>query len=212
MGFFSKSRLAVLRPNLEKALSGAQGRWDAFVEARRIPQRVYARSQQYGKAKSSRVRSTAFGVTSKARGLEVAASVLHGEFSSALASGREVLSEMGSDPAWKSLLVSDWEKFGPRTKAGLSNLIGEATQTTKALWDAKRSADKFISESKGLSGDLSSLESFAQGKGLRASVEAVGGLYADTATKVATYGAIGLAAYLFLPGIITRVGAARRRA
>lgn len=200
-----------LRPNLGKALSAAQTKMSDFLRSGPRAERVYEQAGQYIRASVPKVRSTAFAVRSRAKGLMENFESIETDAVRKLQDGNALYSFMRTDPSWVNLLVSNWEVYSGRTLEVLTTKVWSAVNLTKDLWAIKKDLDTHTTQILFLERDSRSLEAFAQGKGFRAVTERVTGFYGQTINRVATIGAVAVAAYLVLPGILARTAMRRRQ-
>ena len=194
----------ILERNLQTGVSKVEGALGDLVRSAGITDRVLARATQYVRSESAKVRSTASALSSKARGLKNAGVSLANRAGTLTIEGRERLRSIREDPAWVNLLSTSWEKLGWRSAEVLRARAKSVESLTKDLFTLNATMKNHIAALSSLMRDLNGLEGFAQGKGFRAATEQFTGFYGGTITRVATIGAVGLIAYLMLPGILAR--------
>lgn len=159
------------------------------------------RASGYRATKNPEVNATAEAVVTKANGLISNYKAIEGESLALLSQAAELRAKMETDPLWKSILSGNVSMFGWATATQAKDRIGQAMGLVQKLVALASRCDAHLKSVSALRGDVDSLESFAQGKGLRSAITGLRGFAGDymSMLKWVGVGAVAIAAVVYLP-------------
>ncbi len=152
------------------------------------------RAAGYRGTSNAQVNATAEAVFAKASGLLTQYRSIESESVTVLSQAAALRVKMETDPVWKSVTAGNYESLGWATLARAKDYIGEVTGLLGRLASLAARCDAHLKAVSDLQGDLSSLESFAQGRGFRATAQTALGIGSQY-LSVAKFGAIAIAGF-----------------
>lgn len=166
------------------------------------------RAAGYRGTSNGQVNQTAEAVVLKANGLLANYKAIEAESINVLGQAAAMRTKMETDPLWKTIEGGSYSNvLGWESLARAKDYIGQASGLTSNLLNVSRRADAHLSDVSALRSDVSSLESFAQGKGIRATIAGVKGFAGDYlgTIKVVALGAAAFFAWdLLKPFVVAR--------
>ena len=152
-------------------------------------------------------------IVSKAQGVEAEAQAASDECSNALStwSGmtsalNQQLSDFTTNIYWQTDTTKayvDSTKLSGDSLAAFNSTMAATTELTNNLTALASQINKAISDANTANSDAQSVVNTSEGKGISGIFSGLGSGLASETKTIVTIGAVGLAAYLFLPGIVS---------
>lgn len=188
------------------SLSSTQTKLEAkigeFLTTGQTLQDIKSRADGQKGSSKPEVKSRAQAISAKANALMNQYTALKSGSLSLVQTLLSLKNQLASDPAMNftstaqmgTRAIELWNNY--RSKIG--SAISESVQTMARI-------DSHIKETKQLSNDVESLESYAQGKGWGAAVDSLTGFYGNQVSSVVKIAAIGGLVYLLAPTFLPRM-------
>lgn len=193
---------------LSRAIYEYEAKLGAFLSSGKEISDLREKARAYYSTSNNLVKQQAAAVAAKADGLL-------GDFRSiqeqALATAQAAAAlrgKMDSDPVWKNVLSASPLSWGYETAKQAALMFGQATRLAADLALITKRISTHGKNVSALQADVSGLDNFAQGKGIKATVGSLAGWGGSTVKTVATVAAVAAVAAYLLPAGIAR--AARR--
>lgn len=209
LDFFTNTGDALKKQFLDQ-LNDAQTKLEAkvgtFLTTGATIQDSKARAQAQQNSPKDEVRSRAAAIVAKANGLATQYDSIKQQGVTLLSQLNDLKTQVNASEVFK---FDNPLTMGTRIVELFNQIKGSVSQALRNSVNLMGRMDQHIKDTQSLQADVSSLESYAQGKGWQATAESVGssllGSYTSIMKPVAVVGVVIAAGYFLLPSFLGRV-------
>ncbi len=187
-----------LKDDLDSLNIAAQDKVGRVMSSGAVIVGLRDRASQYVTASNADVVSQAQAVVAKANGLLDNYKSIDTDAVAVLGQASSMSTAMNTDPIWQTVLSGDLSNMGWASLQKIQEYTAQGSNLLSALNTLNSRADAHLGSVDDLTSDVSSLDSFAQGKGLKAAIAGIRSVGTDYLSTLKWVG-IGAIALFFLP-------------